>query len=109
MGHTMTTTKGYKAMTQLVATYAFAYGRKGPMDAEAPTVQRGETFTVLPTAQASAADVARVMIRNQMAVTADDWAKRSPKADDSATWAADFCAASQAAYEAAHAGKGKRV
>lgn len=96
-------------MAQLVATYSFSYGRKGPMDAEGPTVQRGEAFAVLPTSQASADEVARVMIRNHMAMTAEDWAKRSPKADANATWAAEFCATSQAAYEAAHTGKGKRA
>lgn len=62
---------------QLIATYSFFYGRKGPRDCEHPLVRKGETFTALATSQASAAEVGRHLISNGVAL---DPAKKQKEA-----------------------------
>lgn len=63
----------------LVATYSMYYGPRGRHDEDHPVVQRGETFRVLATTQASSAESARHLIDNGVAVTPEVWAARIAK------------------------------
>lgn len=82
---------------RLVATYDMHYGRKGPNDAKAPLVQRGEEFDVVSTVQASAEEAGRFLIRNGVAITPDAWAKRKKVSNFNAEWAAEETAKARAA------------
>lgn len=72
---------------KLIATYDFHYGQRGPLDREAELLRRGDAFLPLPTALASAEEVAADMIHRGAAVTPEKWEKRKPEADRNWAWA----------------------
>ncbi|MEY4953490.1 MAG: hypothetical protein RL299_1914 [Pseudomonadota bacterium] len=91
---------------RLVATYDMHYGRKGPNDAEAPLVLRGEEFEVHSTSIASADEVAGFMTRAGAAATPDAWSKRKKVSDMNATWASGECAKAREANLNRKTGRG---